>query len=312
MIQALAQQLPELWGGSADLAEPNRTAITGGGSFLPEEGEGHGRAGRNVHWGVREGAMASAMNGIALVESSRIFAGTFLVFSDYQRPAIRLAALMQLPVVYIWSHDSVALGADGPTHQPIEHLASLRAIPGFSVVRPADAAETAAAWAATLEHDGPIGLVLARQPITVAATDAHTVREGVRRGAYIVSDPDRVDAIIIATGSEVALALEAVDSAELAHLGVRVLSMPSKEWFAQQSAEYREHVLPASVSARIVVEAATSFGWGDIAGPAGRVVGIDEFGISAPAADALIARGMTLERVVTETLAAVDSLTGAA
>ena len=289
-IQALAARLPELWGGSADLAEPNRTAITGGGSFLPES-----RAGRNVHWGVREHAMAAAMNGISLVSGSRFFAGTFLVFSDYQRPSIRLAALMQLPVTYVWSHDSVALGSDGPTHQPIEHLASLRAIPGFSVVRPADAAETAAAWLVILERGGPAGLVLARQPLPVASTPAAHVLEGVRRGAYVVQDVAEPEVIVVATGSEVSLALEA---AALSDRRVRVVSMPSREWFAEQSQEYRESVIPTSITARVVVEAATGFGWHDLAGPAGVIVGIDEFGLSAPAADALRARGMTTDRVL--------------
>ncbi|WP_396599565.1 transketolase family protein [Frigoribacterium sp. R86507] len=328
VIQALAEALPELWGGSADLAEPNRTAIAGGASYLPEEAPGTGRAGRNVHWGVREGAMASAMNGIALIEGSRFFAGTFLVFSDYQRPAIRLAALMQLPVTYLWSHDSVALGADGPTHQPIEHLASLRAMPGFSVVRPADGAETAAAWLAILEKDGPAGLVLARQPLPVAATPADVVLAGVRRGAYVVQDapasmsgvadgglvaggptgtgaaagPGTPDVVVVATGSEVALVLEAV--AQIDDLAVRVVSMPCREWFDAEPAEYREQVLPRAVSARVVVEAAASFGWEGVAGPDGVVVGIDEFGLSAPAADALRERGMTTDRVVAAVLTA--------
>nr|WP_256428749.1 transketolase C-terminal domain-containing protein [Frigoribacterium sp. VKM Ac-2836] len=315
VIQALAEALPELWGGSADLAEPNRTAIAGGASYLPDEGPGTGRAGRNVHWGVREGAMASAMNGISLIEGSRFFAGTFLVFSDYQRPAIRLAALMQLPVTYLWSHDSVALGADGPTHQPIEHLASLRAMPGFSVVRPADGAETAAAWLAILEKDGPAGLVLARQPLPVASTPVDVVRAGVRRGAYVVQDaPARTggaadgsaaagtpdagtpDVVVVATGSEVALVLEAV--AQIDDLAVRVVSMPCREWFDAESEQYREQVLPRAVSARVVVEAAASFGWEGVAGPDGVIVGIDEFGLSAPAADALRERGMTTDRVV--------------
>jgi transketolase len=298
VIQALAAVLPEFWGGSADLAEPNRTAIAGGGSFLPEESAVTGRAGRNVHWGVREGAMASAMNGISLVGGSRFFAGTFLVFSDYQRPAIRLASLMQLPVVYIWSHDSVALGSDGPTHQPIEHLASLRAIPGFAVVRPADGAETAAAWLAILENRQPAGLVLARQPLVVADTAIADVYAGVRRGAYVVRDPATFDVIIIATGSEVNLALAAADELAIEGVNARVVSMPSREWFAEQTLDYRESVVPTTSTARVIVEAATSFGWGDLAGVHGEVVGIDEFGLSAPAEDALRARGMTTERVV--------------
>ena len=297
VIQALAAAMPELWGGSADLAEPNRTAIAGGNSFLPEEAGTTGRAGRNVHWGVREHAMAAAMNGISLVSGSRFFAGTFLVFSDYQRPSIRLASLMQLPVTYLWSHDSVALGSDGPTHQPIEHLASLRAIPGFTVVRPADGAETAAAWLGILENNAPAGLVLARQPLVVADTPVADVYAGVRRGAYVVRDAESPEVVIIATGSEVALALEAA-SALQGEIAVRVVSMPSREWFAKQDAAYRDEVIPAAIGARVVVEAATSFGWADIAGATGEIVGIDEFGLSAPAEDALRARGMTVERVV--------------
>ena len=291
VIQALAAQLPELWGGSADLAEPNRTAIHDGGSFLPES-----RDGRNVHWGVREHAMAAAMNGISLVGGSRFFAGTFLVFSDYQKPSIRLAALMQLPVTYLWSHDSVALGSDGPTHQPIEHLAALRAIPGFAVVRPADAVETAAAWLSILQRNAPAGLVLARQPLPVAATAPSAVYEGVARGAYIVLDALDPEVIVIATGSEVTLALQA--AALVSDLRVRVVSMPSREWFAAQDSSYRDSIIPPSVAARVIVEAATSFGWADLAGPTGEIVGIDVFGLSAPAEDALRARGMTTDRVV--------------
>ena len=300
VIQALAAQLTELWGGSADLAEPNRTAIHDGGSFLPES-----RDGRNVHWGVREHAMAAAMNGISLVGGSRFFAGTFLVFSDYQKPSIRLAALMQLPVTYLWSHDSVALGSDGPTHQPIEHLAALRAIPGFAVVRPADAVETAAAWLSILQRNAPAGLVLARQPLPVAATAPDVVYEGVARGAYVVLDALDPEVIVIATGSEVTLALQA--AALVSDLRVRVVSMPSREWFAAQDSSYRDSIIPPSVAARVIVEAATSFGWADLAGPTGEIVGIDVFGLSAPAEDALRARGMTTDRVVaaiTTTLAA--------
>lgn len=238
------------------------------------------------------------MNGIALVGGSRVYAGTFLVFSDYQRPAIRLAALMRLPVVHVWTHDSVAVGGDGPTHQPIEHLASLRAIPGLAVVRPADAAETVAAWVAVLTHDGPVGLVLARQATTVTSVPAEVVRSGVHHGAYVARDSDWVDVVIVATGSEVELALEAADQLERSGVGVRVVSMPCKEWFLAQDATYRESVLPAHVTARVVVEAATTFGWSDISGPAGAIVGIDEFGVSATGPDAQRARGMTVERVL--------------
>ncbi|GAB3601679.1 transketolase [Microbacterium tumbae] len=298
-IQVIAAAMNGLWGGSADLAEPNRTEIAGGGSFLPPASGLGDLTGRNVHWGVREHAMASAMNGIALAGGWMPYAGTFLVFSDYQRPAIRLAALMGLPVTYVWSHDSVALGQDGPTHQPIEHLAALRAIPGFALVRPADANETVAAWAAILRRSAPAGIVLGRQGVPVLPLPLDAVREGVDRGAYIVRDPESPDVVIVATGSEVALALTAAEQAESRGVAVRVVSMPSREWFAEQDAQYREQVLPASLTARVVVEAAASFGWHDVAGASGVVVGIDEFGLSAPADEAMHARGMTLERVLT-------------
>ncbi|MDQ0643872.1 transketolase [Microbacterium murale] len=297
-IQALADVMPGLWGGSADLAEPNRTEIKGGGSFLPTSTGLGDYSGRNIHWGVREHAMAAAMNGIALSGGWRVFGGTFLVFSDYQRPSIRLAALMNLPVTYIWSHDSVALGQDGPTHQPIEHLASLRAIPNFTVVRPADANETVAAWAAVLENSGPAGLVLGRQGVPVLDLPLDDVHAGVRRGGYVVADTADARAIIIATGSEVALALEASRIAGDEGIAVRVVSMPSREWFAAQDPQYREQILPAAITARVAVEAAASFGWHELVGPAGAIVGIDEFGLSAPADEALAARGMTVARVL--------------
>lgn len=298
-IQAIAALVPGLWGGSADLAEPNRTEIKGGGSFLPAA-TGHGDlAGRNIHWGVREHAMAAAMNGIALAGGWHPFAGTFLVFSDYQRPSIRLASLMQLPVTYVWSHDSVALGQDGPTHQPIEHLASLRAIPGFSVVRPADANETAAAWLALLARRGPAGLVVGRQGVPVLPIARDAVRRGVERGAYVVVDPAEPQAVVIATGSELALALGAAEALAAEGVRVRVVSMPCREWFDEQAAEYRDEVLPAGLTARVIVEAGASFGWHDVAGAHGVVLGIDEFGLSAPADDALRERGMTVDRVVT-------------
>lgn len=228
-----------------------------------------------------------------------MFVGTFLVFSDYQKPAIRLASLMQLPVTFVWTHDSVALGADGPTHQPIEHLAALRALPGFSVIRPAEARETAAAWAAALQSGAPCGLILARQGVPVLDETPQTIREGVRRGAYLVgtkySEPD---VIIIATGSELELALTA--QAQLAGEGTRanVVSMPCREWFENQDREYRDSVLPRTVTARVAVEAASAFGWRDLIGADGETVTIDRFGLSAPAEDALRETGMTPEAVV--------------
>jgi transketolase len=299
-IQALAAMLPELMGGSCDLAEPNRTTIAGVSKFLPETEEGSSPAGRNIHWGVREHAMAAAMNGMALAGGTRVFGGTFLVFSDYQRPAIRLAALMRLPVVYVWSHDSVALGQDGPTHQPVEQLASLRAIPHMTIIRPADANETVAAWQVALTQDGPTGLALCRQPLNTLDLPHEKVADGVRRGAYVVSDDGEPDVVLIATGSELALAVAAATLVRQDEgLRARVVSMPSREIFARQDAEYRDSVLPPGGTPRVVVEAASSFGWRDIAGDNGAIVGIDDFGVSAPAGDALRTCGMTVERVAT-------------
>lgn len=323
-IQALAQRMPRLWGGSADLGDSNRTTIKGGGSFLPERTENGGPTGRNIHWGVREHAMAAAMNGIALVGYDRPFGGTFLGFSDYERPALRLAALMGLPVVHVWSHDSVALGADGPTHQPVEHLAALRAMPGLAVIRPADANETAAAWLCALDATGPVGLALARQGLPVLPTAVGEVRRGVARGAYVVAEEAGVaagdeaggertapaatpDVLLLASGSEVALALAARRT--LAERGVtaRVVSVPCKEWFLRQDASYRDAVLPPEVRSRVVIEAASAFGWHDLLGDAGRAVTIDSFGTSAPADEAMRELGITEEaglRAVDETRAA--------
>ncbi|AHW64671.1 Transketolase [Corynebacterium glyciniphilum AJ 3170] len=297
-IQVLAEHLPELVGGSADLADPNRTAITSSGSFLPEDG---GRTGRNVHWGVREFAMAAAVNGMVLAGGTRVFAGTFLTFSDYERAALRLAALMKLPSIFVWSHDSIALGQDGPTHQPIEHLASLRAMPGFTSIRPADANETAAAWFVALEQDGPAGLVLCRQPLKTLGIDPDRIVDGVRRGAYIVSSDstaDDPDVILIGTGSELELAVDAATTLRGNGYAVRVVSMPSRDLFDRQDDKYRDSVLPPQLRARVVVEAAATFGWGDIIGDAGVAVGIDHFGESGPATDVQRACGMTAERVV--------------
>ncbi|MGW6604357.1 transketolase family protein [Streptomyces sp. NPDC055036] len=307
VIQALAERLPRLWGGSADLGDSNRTTIGSGGSFLPaDEGAEHGLDGRNIHWGVREHAMAAALNGIALVGYDTPFAGTFLVFSDYERPSLRLASLMRLPVVHVWTHDSVALGADGPTHQPVEHLASLRAMPGLSVVRPADAAETAAAWLSALGRPGPVGLVLARQALPVLPTATDAVRTGVARGAYVVAgagDPDgAVDVLLLASGSEVSLALSARETLAGSGITARVVSVPCKDWFAEQDAAYRDSVLPPAVRARVVVEAASVFGWHDLLGDAGRAVTVDGFGTSASASDAMTAMGMTEEAVVAAAL----------
>ena len=294
VIQALAPLLPDLMGGSADLAEPNRTEIKSSHSFLPE---GDGRTGRNIHWGVREHAMAAAMNGMMLAGGQRVFAGTFLIFSDYQRPAVRLASLMGLPSVFVWSHDSIALGQDGPTHQPIEQLASLRAMPGMTVIRPADANETAAAWLVALEQDGPTGLALCRQPLETLDLPEAAVLDGVRKGAYVVSDDENPEVLVIGTGSELELALGAAKEAREAGRRVRVISMPSTELFLKQSAEYRDSVLIPSVKARVSVEAASTYGWREFLGDKGVAVGIDRFGASGPAGDVQVDLGMTVDHV---------------
>ncbi|QYJ05782.1 transketolase [Nocardioides panacisoli] len=312
VINAVAPAMPELWGGSADLAGSNNTTIDGVPSFLPAERSsdmftGDPYAGRVLHFGIREHAMGSVMNGITLHSGTRIFGGTFLVFSDYMRPAVRLAALMHLPTIYVWTHDSIGLGEDGPTHQPVEQLASLRAIPGLDVVRPADANETVAAWSTVLEQtDRPAGLVLTRQnvPTFPRGTDPETGQEwgavdGVRRGAYVLLDTDGTpDVVLVGTGSEVQLAVEA--RAELAEQGIaaRVVSMPCREWFDAQDQAYRDSVLPPEVRARVSVEAGIAQGWRDIVGDAGRSVSLEHFGASADFATLYREFGITTEAVV--------------
>ena len=283
-INGLAAAMPELWGGSADLAESNNTWIEGSPSFLPYQSEGRSPYGRNIHFGIREHAMGAALNGIALDGLSRPFGGTFLVFSDYMRGSVRLSALMQTPVTFIWTHDSIGLGEDGPTHQPVEHLWSLRAIPGLNVVRPADAHETAAAWSATLSLREPTGLILTRQDLPVlTAPSRDVIMEGVSRGAYIVVTDDTPEVIIIATGSEVSVAIAAREILSQEGVASRVISMPCTEWFDRQTSDYKESLLPRSITARVAVEAGATFGWYKYVGTSGVVVGIDEFGASAPA-----------------------------
>jgi len=278
-IQALAARLPELVGGSADLAESNVTPISGAGAFSKEHPEG-----RNFHFGVREHAMGAILNGLALSGLIRPYGGTFLIFSDYMRPAIRLAALMRLPVVYVFTHDSIFLGEDGPTHQPVEQLAALRAIPGLVVLRPADARETAAAWrVAIARRDGPTALALSRQKLPLLAGSADD--EGVARGAYVVKDstPGGPDVLLLASGSEVALAVAAAAGLAGRGIAARVVSMPSWELFDRQEPGYRDAVLPPEVTARVAIEAACPFGWHRYVGAAGRVLGLEGFGASAPA-----------------------------
>ncbi|MFI0229599.1 transketolase [Streptomyces sp. NPDC017086] len=300
VLQALGPVVPELWGGSADLAGSNNTTIDKGSSFLPAgnplpESDPYGRT---VHFGIREFSMAAEMNGIALHGNTRIYGGTFLVFSDYMRNAVRMSALMQLPVTYVWTHDSIGLGEDGPTHQPVEHLASLRAIPGLNVVRPADANETAIAWAEILKrhatHPAPHGLALTRQGVPVYAPN-----EDAAKGGYVLreSSTEVPEVVIIATGSEVHLAVAARELLEAAGTGTRVVSMPCVEWFEEQPREYRERVLPPAVKARVAVEAGIGLTWYRYVGDAGRVVSLEHFGASADAGTLFAEFGFTPENV---------------
>jgi transketolase len=311
VLQALGEVIPELWGGSADLAGSNNTTIDKTRSFLPEgnplpEADPYGRT---VHFGIREFSMAAEMNGIALHGNTRIYGGTFLVFSDYMRNAVRMSALMQLPVTYVWTHDSIGLGEDGPTHQPVEHLASLRAIPGLNVVRPADANETAIAWREILRRHAtqpaPHGLALTRQGVPTYEPD-----EDAAKGGYVLreaagGDPD---VLLIATGSEVQLAVAAAESLEAEGIGARVVSMPSVEWFEEQDQDYRDRVLPPSVRARVAVEAGVGLTWYRFTGDAGRIVSLDHFGASADAKTLFAAYGFTADNVVA---AARESLAAA-
>ncbi|MFV2072412.1 MAG: transketolase [Thermoanaerobaculales bacterium] len=295
VLNAIAVDLPELIGGSADLAPSCKTLIAGEDSFSAAA-----PGGRNLHFGIREHAMGAVLNGLVLHGGLRPFGSTFLVFSDYMRPAIRLAALMELPVVYVFTHDSVWVGEDGPTHQPVEHLAALRTIPDLVVLRPADANETSAAWQIAIERaDGPTALVLSRQGLPVLA--APGAREGVARGAYVVADAQQPRLVLIATGSEVSLALGA--GSVLAEKGVptRVVSMPSWELFAEQSGDYRERVLPQGVP-RLAVEAGVALGWRQWVGDDGAVISIDRFGASAPGAEVAEELGMHVEAVVAKAL----------
>jgi transketolase len=305
VLCALAPVLPELWGGSADLASSNNTTMDGERSFLPWESRTTSRYGRTLHFGVREHGMAAICNGIALHGPLRPYCGTFLVFSDYMRAAVRLAAMQRLPVTYVWTHDSIGLGEDGPTHQPIEHLAALRAIPGLSVVRPADANETVWAWRAILERhsgvrpDGPVGLCLTRQNVPVLETTADAA-DRVARGGYVLAEAGegRPEAVLVATGSEVHIAMAARAALQADGVATRVVSMPCREWFAEQPASYRDAVLPPDLECRVVVEAGVSQGWQDVTGRYGESVSLEHFGASAPYQVLYQQYGITAERVV--------------
>ncbi|HLP23751.1 MAG TPA: transketolase [Microbacteriaceae bacterium] len=312
VINALAAKLPEMWGGSADLAESNLTTITGAGSFVPAKWSTHewqaSPAGRVLHFGIREHAMGAILNGIALHGPTRPFGGTFLIFSDYMRPAVRLAALMGVAPIFVWTHDSIALGEDGPTHQPIEQLASLRAIPNLAIVRPADANETAWAWLESLRrHGGPVGIALTRQAVPTfergsgeASGDTLASARHVARGAYVLAEAPSgsPDVILIATGSEVQLAVEARERLASEGVNARVVSAPCLEWFDEQSATYRESVLPSTVTARVSVEAGSRLSWYRYLGSRGRAVGIDHFGASADYQTLFAKFGITTDAVV--------------
>jgi transketolase len=293
VLNALAAKIPLLTGGSADLTPSNNTFLKGLPSFEPGSPEG-----RNLRFGVREHGMGSVLNGIALSRLWIPYGGTFLIFSDYMRPPIRLASLMKLQTIYVFTHDSIFLGEDGPTHQPIEQLAALRAIPGLRVIRPADANETAEAWRLAIEHrHGPTALALTRQNLPILAEAAEHAREGVARGAYILLDSGDPELILIATGSEVSVTLEAGKSLQGKGIRVRVVSMPCWELFDEQPKEYRESVLPPSVRKRLAVEAGISQGWHKYVGTEGEIHGIDRFGASAPAKDLAPAFGFTTEKI---------------
>ncbi|MGB3414817.1 MAG: transketolase [Microbacteriaceae bacterium] len=320
VLNALAGVLPELWGGSSDLAGSNNTTIEGAGSFVPAEFSTKvwqaSERGRVLHFGIREHAAAAIINGIALHGPTRPFAGTFLIFSDYQRPALRLAALMQVPAIHVWTHDSVALGEDGPTHQPIEQLATLRAIPGFNIIRPADANEVSWAWLEMLRrHNAPSGISLTRQNIPVfergtgaACGNTLAAASNTVKGAYVLAEADgNIDAIILATGSEVQLALGAREALAQEGIGVRVVSAPSLEWFAEQSQEYRESVLPGNVKARVSVEAGLALGWQQYLGAHGRSVSIEHFGASADYQTLFREFGITVEHTIAAVKESISS-----
>jgi len=309
VINAIAEVLPEFWGGSADLGESNNTTIEHGGSFLPATSDmaGANPYGRIIHFGIREHAMGAILNGIALHGLTKAFGGTFLVFADYMRGSVRLAAIMDIPSTFVWSHDSVGVGEDGPTHQPVEHLASLRAIPNFAVLRPADANETAIAWREILTRQKPTGLILSRQNLPVVDRSVYSSAEGVAKGAYILKDSDGTpDVILIATGSEVQHAVAAQTLLAAQGVQARVVSAPCIEWFNQESESYRESVLPSAVRARVSIEAGIAQGWRDLIGDSGVAISLDHYGASASAGHLFKEYGFTAENVVSAALSSIE------
>ena len=311
IINGIAEILPEFWGGSADLAGSNNTTIEGGRSFLPATStmKDADPYGRTIHFGIREFAMGAILNGIALHGLSKPFGGTFLVFSDYMRGSVRLAALMDIPATFVWTHDSIGLGEDGPTHQPIEHIASLRAIPNFAVIRPADANETGVAWREVIKRQKPVGFALSRQNLPVLDRNIVTSAEGVKHGAYVLSDSSaKPDVILIATGSEVHLALAAQVLLQAKGVHARVVSAPCLEWFAEQTPEYRNSVLPSNIKARVSVEAGIALGWRELIGDAGVAISLEHFGASASANVLFKEFGFTAENVANAALHSIKKV----
>ena len=308
VIQAIANVLPEFWGGSADLAESNNTVIEGSGSFLPVSSDmkGANPYGRMVHFGIREHAMGMIVNGITLHGLSRSFGGTFAVFSDFMRPAARLAALMNIGSTFVWTHDSIGLGEDGPTHQPVEHLAALRTIPNFAVVRPADANEVSQAWLSILRRNKPAGILLSRQNLPVVDRTTHSSASNVDKGAYILKESSKsAEVILIATGSEVSVALAAALELEAKAIATRVVSAPCLEWFNEQTDSYKEQVLPKAIKMRVSIEAGVAQGWRDYIGDAGIAISLEHYGASASAATLFKEYGFTAENVVAKVLKAL-------
>jgi transketolase len=301
VINALAGKLPEMWGGSADLADSNNTTIEGGNSFLPSTSsmKDANPYGRIIHFGIREHAMGSILNGIALSGLTKAFAGTFAVFSDYMRPAVRLAALMKLPSIFVWTHDSIGLGEDGPTHQPVEHFAALRAIPDLDVIRPADANEVAAAWRVIIQRRKACGILLSRQNLPVFDRTQFGSVDGVARGANILKEASSTAQIILmATGSEVALAVTSAQALEASGISTRVVSVPCFEWFNEQTQAYKDEVLPPSIKARVSIEAGIAQGWRDYVGDSGASISLEHYGASAGATVLFKEFGFTVENVI--------------
>ena len=307
VINAIAQTLPEFWGGSADLAGSNNTSIDGGGSFLPatsviKDADPYGRI---IHFGIREHAMGAILNGIALHGLTRSFGGTFAVFSDYMRPAVRLAALMKIASTFVWTHDSIGVGEDGPTHQPIEHFAALRAIPGLDVIRPGDANETAEAWKQIIIRNRPAGILLSRQNLPVIDRSITFPASGTAKGAYVLKDSENLVAILIATGSELSLALDVQSALEADGIGVRVVSAPCLEWFAEQELSYRESVLTPHIALKVSIEVGIAQGWRELIGDAGISISLEHYGASADAKRLFNEFGFNVEAIVKRIKAAL-------